>query len=673
MFLHTAPLSNHHIFRPANTGSPRWDLYDHLSRLPQTARIDFEDHSLAGGLIIRVEPDLGSAAEREAEAKIVSVPYAVRVFGNTEDAVEFIRCVNLIAGADARPFNLQIVASYFYCEARTRPVREVLKEMALLLLALEMTAVTATEEERQFGDISETILDVSEGNSQLSQSDRRALSQRRAAEVLGETEDETSVFELELRAVARFRVRTSGFAYDEFAAYLTGCESLLETADEVDALYDSFESVYEQYDEDHVVSLHMSDGERVKCVGALEDDVDADSLPEELRHLARELYRLYTGGFPLRDRGEESGVEGIILPSHQRDPRTRERVETKDVVYGLDTWLDAAVDAIYHERVLRTARHLISVPLPRRPPRIVRMEGVVPYLATVDETRRGVTARTRRLRHALRRVEVSLPASRLHEQTSTVEVCPHAAGREQTRAVLEVLLERLKSDCHLRGLHASAVYRELVAQLAPSTDTGHVAKLKKEAWEHKENRRLSLKLFTAFNTRADVRRTALESVPLRVRCAHRIVRGAGFTMTQTYAGGERRVIVAQPLLNRIESLTGRTLSGFAAALHELPRQEKERVCVAFRQRNPRLYGRVREGLSAELSRASEGKLRYFRWALYAGNKPDHPVHTLTREDRAAAWELLKSLSRGGRATPAPPLLLIAESPEDRAEVSAQPA
>jgi hypothetical protein len=595
------------------------------------------------------------------------VPYATRVFGDTEDAVEFVRCVNLIAGEDARPFNLQVVASYFYGEARTRPVREFLKEMALL--ALELTAVTATGEERQFGDVSETLPDVSEDDPRLSQSDRRALSQRRAAEVLGETEDETSAFELELQAVARFRVRTSGFAYDEFAAHLTECESLLETADEVDALYDSFESVHEQYDEDHVVSLHMSDGERVRCAGALDEDVDADSLPEESRHLARELYRLFAGGFPLRDRGEESGVEGIVLPSHRRDPRTRERVETTVVVYGLDTWLDAAIDAVYHERVVRTVRHLISVPLPRRPPRIVRMELVAPYLASVGETRSGVTTRTRELRHALRRVEVSLPASRLHEQTGTVEVCPHAAEREQTRAVLEVLLERLKSDCHTRGLHASAVYRELVAQLAPATDTGHVSGLKKEAWEHKENRRLSLKLFTAFNTRADVRRAALESVPLRVRRAHRIVRGAGFTMTHSYADGGRRVIVALPLLNSIASLTGGALSAFAAALNELPRQEKERVCVAFRQRNPRLYARVRDGLNSELRRASEGKLRYFRWAFYAGNKPDHPVHTLTREDRAAAWELLKSLSHGGKPASAPPLLIIAESSDGRTESS----
>jgi hypothetical protein len=663
MLQHTTSLSNYQIFQPANTGSPRWDLYSHLSRLPQTARIDFEDHSLAGGLVIRVEPDLGSAGEREAEAKIVSVPYAARALGNTEDAVEFIRCVNLIAGADARAFNLQIVASYFYGEARTRPVREVLKEMALL--ALEMTAVTATEEERQFGDISETLLDAGEDISQLSQSDRRALSHRRAAEVLGETEDETSVFELEQRAIARFRVHTSGFAYDEFAAYLTECESLLQNADEADALYESFESVYEQYDENSVVSLHMSDGERVLCVGTLDDDVNADSLPEESRHLARELYRLYTGGFPLRDRGEESGVEGIMLPSHQRDPRTHERFETTVLVYGLDTWLDAAIDAVYHERVLRTVRHLVYVPLPQQSRRIVRMETVVPLLMTVN--------RKQELRHVLRHVEVPLSASRLHEQTGIIEICPHAAEREQTRAVLEVLLERMKSDYHMRGQHTSAIYRELVAQIAPATDTGHVARLKKEAWDHKENRRLSLKLFIAFNTRADVRQAALESVPLRVGRAHSIVHGAGFTMTRTYAGGERRVIVAQPLLNRIEGLTGRSLSAFAARLHALPRQEKERVCVAFRERNPRLYARVRDGLRAQLSQASEGKLRYFRWAFYAGNKPDHPVHTLTREDRAAAWDLLKSLSRRDPSKPTPPLLSLAESSDGKAEALTQTA
>ncbi|MFL6230544.1 MAG: hypothetical protein ACJ741_17370, partial [Pyrinomonadaceae bacterium] len=84
-------------------------------------------------------------------------------------------------------------------------------------------------------------------------------------------------------------------------------------------------------------------------------------------------------------------------------------------------------------------------------------------------------------------------------------------------------------------------------------------------------------------------------------------------------------------------------------------------------------GRVRDGLRAQLSQASEGKLRYFRWAFYAGNKPDHPVHTLTRDDRVAAWELLKSLSHRDKSKPTPPLLVIAESTDGKAEVFAQTA
>jgi hypothetical protein len=86
------------IFTPANTGSPRQDVYNHLSRLPQLARLDYEEHTIAGNLIVRIEPDLGSTSEPEKETKIVSVPYAERIFGNTADAIEFVRCVKLIAG-----------------------------------------------------------------------------------------------------------------------------------------------------------------------------------------------------------------------------------------------------------------------------------------------------------------------------------------------------------------------------------------------------------------------------------------------------------------------------------------------------------------------------------------------------------------------------------------------
>lgn len=139
-------------------------------------------------------------------------------------------------------------------------------------------------------------------------------------------------------------------------------------------------------------------------------------------------------------------------------------------------------------------------------------------------------------------------------------------------------------------------------------------------------------------------------------------------MTHAYSDGGRKFIVAQPLLNRIGSLTGKTLDAFAAALQHLPRQERERVRRAFQERNARLYARVSDGLRAELLNASAGKLRYFRWAFYAGNKPEHPFHTLTREDQAALWDLLKSLpkSETERTAASPPLLAIAEAAEKQA-------
>ncbi len=54
------------IFTPAGTGSPRQDLYHHLSALPQLARLDFEDLTVAGNLIVRIEPDSGSSSEPES-------------------------------------------------------------------------------------------------------------------------------------------------------------------------------------------------------------------------------------------------------------------------------------------------------------------------------------------------------------------------------------------------------------------------------------------------------------------------------------------------------------------------------------------------------------------------------------------------------------------------------
>lgn len=601
-------LTNQHIFNPVNTGSPRLDVYDHISRLPQTARIDFEEHTVAGDLIIRIEPDLGSAAEDET--RILALPYALRFFGQIEDAKEFIRCVKLIAGDEARPFELQIIAAHYYQQARTRPVAAVLKEMALL--AMELAAVTATSEERLYDEPFETVQQDAETFAPPS---GPTAFLARAAVVLGETEaDETDLFAAECRSINRRCRAVAGLVYDEFAAHLAAQEDDCADLDEIDALYASFESVYEQYDEGHVVTLTMNAGERVVVAGRLDDDLDETHLPAEARHLAAALYELYTNGLPLQDAGPQANVAGVVVETHRRDPRTGEPYTAPMMVYGLDTWRDYALEAVYAERVTRTSRQLRCLPRPAAAPGTYTHPEVV-----FDGSHRTV-----------RYVTHTVAATRLCEQIVVHEVCRYAAERELTRTVLETLLARWQRDFHTRTLHSSPAYRALAHSLQTATDTAVIARLKQHAWQQKESRQLTLKQFTALMTHAETRQAALESQPWRVSCET--------------AGVTRAYRPAQPLLSRIPSLKGGTLGEFAVALQALPRQEQERVRVAFQTGNPALYARVRDGLQTEIKRATAARLRYFRWACYGQNKLAHPFHTLTQADRAEVWELLKALS-----------------------------
>lgn len=581
-------------------------------------------------------------ADHSQEVKIAAPEYAARRLGNAEDAAEFIRCLHLIAGRAPSALYLQQLASHYYAEAKRRPVAEVLKEMAMI--GFEMAAVTATTEQLEFGG-DESPFFVEEA-AHLSPEEARALSAERAARVLGEGEPAERPFESELRAQTRlvYRKRTQAFEHDEFSEHLSEVSASTEDDETFGSYLDSFERVQEQYDEGLAVSLHMTDGERKVACGDLDEDVDDESLPQCARHLGEELRRLYTGGFPLHDRGERDGARGVTLTAVVRDAKSRGRVSIPVVVYGIDTWMDAAIDEAFGGRVARTVRRYVWLPDAKRTPLQVVRDSVIRRVVETEIVKRGVKSRTQEIRHFVKRAAALVSRSRLHEQTETVDVCPNPEERTEAREVLEVMLQKLKRDYHARGLNVSALYRELTSRLEAARDTAEVANLKREAWRHKEAGRLSFKLFTAFNTRAVARQAKLEAEPLCEERSHRVVRGQGLTMVQTIACGPRKFIVAQPVLNMIARLNGRGVADFARAIAGLPRQEQERVRASFRERRPRLYARVRDGLAGELERASASKLRYFRWALFPGNKPEHPVHTLTREDQSAAWECLKARS-----------------------------
>lgn len=607
--LHTDNLS---LFQLHNTGCPGHDLQTHVSRLGIHRRV-FEELRLNGTKLTRVEPDFRPMTKETEEARIASLAYARKKIGDEADAREFLRCLKAIAGEDAGAHVMQQTASHYYKQINTQGVSATLKEMGLLAFHLE--AVTACGEERYFDSPDEEI--ITEVADTRTTEERRAASAEIARRVLDE-EPVYDFFADELRHINRRTPQVTKFVQDDFRRHL--CESEMEasSAEQVDALYEDY-ARFEQYDENGTVGLHMSDGERLVACGDLYEDVDAESLPEWARHLGTELERLYVAGFPVTDGGPRPGVTGVRVPVWRRDEDTGERRQVLVTVFGLDTWIERQIDSVFGECIVA---------------RTMRQVRVIPFTAKYKNDRLPLIASTvaragGRINHYAE--HFTLCNTLLHEQTFTIEVCPNPEERAEAHAILELLLTKLQADCHTRGQHTSPLYRSLFARLGEAIDTEVVARLKREAWLEKEANRLSLSLFTLFNTSADARQSYLDLVPLRE------------TRTDE-TGAPHTFIVAHTLLREASAVTGRTINDFAARLNVLPRQERERVRRAVQGTNAGLYERVREGLRVEIERASPKRLGYFRWAMYPGNKPEHPVHTLTREDQAAAWALLKDRS-----------------------------
>lgn len=570
-----APNSLHLRYIPQDTGSPGFDFnnfaeqhgnrcineYD-LDAATRSAwrrsgemnlysgnasRIDVEETFIIGdGVIVRIEPDLASLDEKEAEAKIASVVYAEKVLGNNADAVEFIRCVKLLAGEDARGLDLQIIASHYYGQAKIRPVGEVLKEMALL--AMELTSVTASEESRLL-ESNETEITILE--EPMTVSDRRALSMRRAAEALGEVElTAADLFHLEVRARSVYGQagHTQGFYYDDDSHFQAYMRDLSETTDDdaLEAIQESYDRVSEQYDEGNVVSLHMSDGEKVVVLGTLDDDVTEDYLPQEARRLAGDLRRAFIGGEgaqAARQLVAQLHHDRAVVTAHRRfkrqgqqalaaalasipDVGARETFSRTPLSEGeIAEWMDCATAMIYNRRVKRTAR----------------------------------AAYTSSERNRLGRPT-------MFDAPYTIIVNPEGETRLFVQQVLETLLGQMKADFHLRAQRSNALYRNFHRRIRTARDTALVAATIKEAYQAKEEGRLSLALFTALNTSSKLQRWSLETERVSQACS-RLLR-------------EIQSATAQKRMYLRWAMYGENQP--AHPIHALPRQEKARVWDALK-------------------------------------------------------------------------------------------
>lgn len=226
--------------------------------------------------------------------------------------------------------------------------------------------------------------------------------------------------------------------------------------------------------------------------------------------------------------------------------------------YGIDTWIEYSLENIYN-RTTRT--HMMR-----------RCVSVMPKVASRDGLKLATS-----------------PRAFLYERVSNAEVFPFAEEHREAHTILDVLFAKLKADVHMRALNTSDLYRELYAQIPNATDTAALARLRKQAWDLKQEGRLSLKFFTLLNTFAEVRIARLETEPLRV---------------QVREGDRVRIFqTAQPVIHSLGTATGKKLSDIARRICNLPRQEQERVAHALKVRNPELYSRIRDGLCRQIEQA----------------------------------------------------------------------
>lgn len=290
--------SNHSIFIPCDTGSPKDGVMAHIARLDQMARLDFERCSVAGDVIFAIEGDASPVPQQDEEARIGTLGYALKKLGNTEDAAEFTRCLNAIcADGDAR--SRQIVASHYYREISERGTSIVLKEMALL--AMQLAALTAMSENDEAG------MDFATADGQeVCHSDESC--DEEAAENI------RALFQQEVAAMSRMirgRRRSACFQHDAEAEWLGDLELNGASVEELDAAFLHLEAL-DQYDEGGAI-LVMSSHERTVACGRLDPELSAEDLPERAGYLAAELRRNYANGVALEEMWDDLNAQLDVL------------------------------------------------------------------------------------------------------------------------------------------------------------------------------------------------------------------------------------------------------------------------------------------------------------------------------------------------------------------------
>lgn len=368
--------------------------------------------------------------------RIMSLEYAMKVLNDETDAKEFVKCVKAIASPDAGQYEFEQIAAYYYGEIRRRGVSEVLMEMGLLGMQLEAVTATVSDREIHFEESTST-------QQKLSVADQRRL--KEVAKNREPLPPKCPNFDDEMQAVLGRvgRQKISRMIFDDFADfYLEGAGKSIE---ELDRDFTTFEQL-EQFDENGLIGITMSSSQRSVVVFDLDCEIDADCLPGESRELYAQIPKLFVGhslgGGAVQEGRRMINCAGWSMPS--RHPFSDQEFEE---------WMALSLDRIYDRKVIRSARRIYSFG---------------------------------------KRNDIEI----LVDQ----EINPDFEEMQYAASVLRLLWQKQYSDFHLRSLRHDT-YQETYLAIRGTMDTADVADLKKKAYsDFKDQKKLSLKEFTALNT-----------------------------------------------------------------------------------------------------------------------------------------------------------------------------
>jgi hypothetical protein len=285
--------TNHSLFIPFDTGSPRDGVMQHISRLGQLARLDFERCAVAGEIIFAVEADAVPVSQQDEEARIGTLAYALRKLKHAEDAAEFIRCLNAICeGGDARC--RQTTASHYYQEINERGTSVVLKEMGWL--AMQLASLHAVAECVEDDDC---WLDEEPMSVTVAEQPKESIAAFIAEEIAS------------IAHMTRGRRKSACFLHDEYGDWLGELEANGASVEELDDAFAQVEALA-QYDEGGAVIV-MSSNERTVACGRLDPEYAAEDLPERAQYLVPELRRHYANGRPLDELWDDLNAQLEVL------------------------------------------------------------------------------------------------------------------------------------------------------------------------------------------------------------------------------------------------------------------------------------------------------------------------------------------------------------------------